>query len=468
MANSDEIVVKTVNLFLSSNDRSRAVNNPDNGRINIPFKNLPFQAQANQSLRVSVMQFAASNQFDRCIAPNNQFQLFIGSSVKTFTELQNAECANPVAVAGGTLIGAQLLMPRYDDYASVGLDFINAVAIALQPIYPSTQSGTTGFDYQITRISGGGRAVPGNGSYLYNTIAPNTAPALPNSWGTVGNFTQNGEKVMTLTMTITNRSGSNFPDQNWNQAVDTTAFGVFFSNANDTYIQVGGKPSNLENFPGFNAAASDCARGAVIDGGSGDDLPANLTGLGGVYGGIVAVGPTLTITISQRCPMVLTTEPLIYLRSNIMSGNHATSNMNEKNTTPDPQDTENTNILAAFPINNDTIFYQEASGESPTFFMDAASKSINNLELFLSDRHGNTDFRLYPNHSTTSYTSNISFTCLLRLQIIEKPVIEQASTVAEQQGLPPARFHSRPLVQPDGGVNSVLDTSKNRLASRRA
>ena len=466
MPNSDEIIVKTVNLFVSSNDRSRCTNNPDNGKINIPFKNLPFEAKTNQSLRMSVMQFTSANQFDRCIAPNNQFQIYIGSAVKTTVELQNAGCANPTVVSGGTLIGAQLLMPRYDNYADVALDFINAIAIALEPIYPSTQSGSTGFEYQITRLSGGGRVVPGNGSYLFNSIAPGVAPAQPYTWGTIGNFSQNGEKVMTVTMTITNRSGSDFPDQNYNQTIDNQAFGIFFSDTNDTYLQVGGKPSKMSEFPGFLIAAANCARGAVIDGSTGDDLPANSIGMGGVYGSIVAVGPTLTIQISQRCPMVLTTEPLLYLRTNIVSSNHATSNMNEVQGTIDPQDTEPTNILASFAINNDVIFFQESAGDSPAFFMDASSKSINNLELFLTDRHGNTDFRLFPNHSTTSYTSNISFTCMLRLQIIEKPVIESNSNIQEQQGMPPARFHSRPLVNPGLG-NSMLDTAKNRLASRR-
>ena len=468
MPNSNEIVVKSTNLFVSSNDRSRSVSNNDDGTINIPFKNLPFHTEGpHQTLRISVMNFCAPNQFDRSVSPNNVFSLFIGSAVKTTTEIQNAGCSNPTAVQGGTLIGAQLLLPRYSSYSDIGLDFINAVAIALEPLYPSTESGATGFDYQITRLSGGGRTVPGNGSYLYNTIAPGVAPPLPNSWATVGNYTQNGAKVLTMTMTITNRSGSAFPDANWNQAVDDTAFGVFFDTSNDTYQQLGGKPTNLSAFPGFTAAAQKCAQGVVLDGVPGVDLPLNLVGLGGVYGGISVDGATLTITVSQRCPMVLTTEPLIYLRTNIASSNHSTSNMNEKASTPDPQDTEPSNILATFPINDDIIYFQEASGEYPVFSIDASAKSLNNLQLFLTDRHGNSDFRLFPNHSSTSFTSNLSFTCMLRLQVIERPVIEQALTIPTQQGLPPPRYHSHPLVQPDGGKDTMLDTAKNRLAARR-
>lgn len=463
--NTPELVVRNVNLFVDSTDRSRSFRNPDDGTLAIPLTNIPnLQCGPGQHIRLSLSMFSCPNQFDRTISPNNNFQIFIGSSVKTYPELVAVVPAGGAQqVSDGTLVGAQLNMPRYDTYSDVALDLINSVGIALNPIYPSTESGSTGFEYTITRISGGGQTVPGDGSYLYSSIQAGAAAALPDTWANVGHFTQNGERVLTTTLTITQRDGSNFPDQNYYQydgsglLIDTTGFGLFFTNTSDTYLQVGAKPSDMTNWLGFSPMGNLCGLGSTT-------APPGTASLGGMWGSISASGPTLTISITQRCPIVLVPSPLIYLRTNLMSQNYACSNLNERNATPDPSDLEQTNVFAVFPIQNDIIFFQESNNAHPTFFLDTQARTISSLELFLTDRHGNTDFRLFPLHNVTSFTSNLSFIALLRLQVIERAVVPSPLSVAEYEGQEPARLASGPLIRET--KNHFLNNPTTRLARR--
>ena len=469
--NQEEIVVKSMNLYINSNDRSRAASGgTDNGVISVPFKNIDFEAKENQYLRLTLNQFTCSNQFDRNISPNNSFSIYIGSSVIATAALPAALQAT--AVTSGSLFSGQLLMARYDTYADITLDLANAVGIALNNIYGSTVASntTSGYEYKITRNSGNGRPVPSTSpNYLvmeYATAAG--TPSLPNNYDNIGYYQQSGEKILTTNIQIRNKAGA-FPNLNWDNTADATAFGIFFGDNNDTYLQVGGKPTTLSSFSTFLQEANKCATGAILDANPANfDLPESITGLGGLFGGLTlsqtggTANDTLTISFSSRCPMILNTEPLLYLRSNLVSRNHSTSNFNETQGTPDPQDTEPTNIVATFPINNDTVFYE--NGGSDIFQLDIMSRNIQNLELFLTDKHGNTEWRTVPYRSTTSYTSNISFTALFKLSIIERPVISVNVVGEEQQGLPPARFTSNVLRRANGGKDDTTNNINTRMA----
>ena len=474
--NSAEIEVKSMNLFINSNDRARtAQGGQDNGKISVPFKNIQMEADENQFLRLTLQQFSTSNQFDRNIAPNTSFSLYIGDSVKTTAQLTAAGVNNPVQVTDGTLFSGELLMVRYDTYADITLDLINAIGIALNPIYQSTPASNTssGYEYKIVRNSGNGRGVPSNASYLYVEYdTPSGSPSLPNNYDNIGYYQQSGEKIFTTQLTLRNKAGGAFPDT-YDNTANNTAFGLFFSNTNDTYLQVGAKPTDLTNFQGFLSEANKCATGQFIDpatiAGDPDFSPNSASGLGGLYGSITysntggTPNDTMTITISQRCPMVLNTEPLLYLRSNLISNNHATSNYNELQSTPDPQDTEPTNIIASFPINNDTIYYENHGTD--IFTMDIMSRTIQNLELFLTDRHGNADWRIVPYKSTTTFTSNISFTALFKISIIERPVIIPNVMTEQGEGLPPARFTSNVLRTPNNGQDFTTNNINTRMAA---
>jgi hypothetical protein len=370
-------------------------------------------------------------------------------------------------VYDGSLVQGQLLLPRYDTYSDVQLDLINSVGIALNPIFPSTPDGSaSGFSYTYTRLSGGGRTAPSNESFLYSSIQPGIAPALPDTWSNLGHFTQNGERVLTATLEITTRDGSAFPVATWfdtssGNLNDTTAFGLFFSNSSDTYLQCGAKPSDLSGtWQGFSVMSSLCSTGAL-------GAPASYYGLGGVWGSVNVGGTsnqTLTITITQRCPIVLVPSPLLFLRTNLVSQTYASNNFNEQNNTPDPSDLESSNILATIPIQNDVLFFQESNNAHPTFFLDTKARNIASMELFLTDRHGNTEFRLFPLHSITSFTTNLSFSCLLRIQVIANAVIERPLSVATYENQAPARLASQPLTQVT--KNSYYDNPTTRLARR--
>jgi len=474
--NSTEIEVKSMNLYINSNDRARTANGGhDNGKISVPFKNIQMEAEENQFLRLTLQQFTCANQFDRNISPNNIFSIYIGDGIKTTSQL-NALGLNATQVTDGSLFNAELLLPRYDAYADITLDLMNAIGIGLNYIYGSTPASNTssGYEYKIVRNSGNGRSVPSNGSYLYAEYdTPSGSPSIPNNYDNIGYYQQSGEKIFTTQMTLRNKAGGAFPDT-FNNGANDTAFGLFFGNNNDTYIQVGAKPTDLTNFQGFLSEATKCATGQVIDpdtiAGDPDFSPNVNIGLGGLYGSVSysntggVANDTLTISISQRCPMVLNTEPLLYLRGNLVSSNHATSNYNELQSTPDPEDTEPTNIIASFPINNDTIFFENHGND--IFKMDVMARSIQNLELFLTDRHGNADWRVVPYKSTTTFTSNISFTALFKLSVIERAVIQTTPPGADSGlSLPPPRFTSNLLNTANGGKNETYDNINTRMAS---
>lgn len=474
--NSGEIEVKSMNLYINSNDRARtAAGGQDNGKISVPFKNIQVEAAENQFLRLTLQQFTTSNQFDRNIAPNTLFSVYIGDGIKTTAQLTALGVTNPTAVTDGTLIAAELLLPRYDAYADITLDLVNAIGIALNPIYGSTPATNTssGYEYKIVRNSGNGRGVPSNGSYLYVEYDTPGTPSIPDNYDNIGYYQQSGEKLMTTQLTLRNKAGGAFPDT-FNNGANSTAFGLFFNSNNDTYLQVGAKPTDLSNFQGFLSEATRCATGQVIDPdtieGDPDFSPNSNIGLGGLYGSVAysntggVANDTLTITISQRCPLVLNTEPLLYLRGNLVSTNHATSNYNELQSTPDPEDTEPTNIIASFPINADTIYYENHGND--IFKMDVMARSIQNLELFLTDRHGNADWRVIPFKSTTTFTSNISFTALFKLSVIERAVIQTTPPGADSGlSLPPPRFTSNLLNTANGGKNETYDNINTRMAS---
>ena len=221
----------------------------------------------------------------------------------------------------------------------------------------------------------------------------------------------------------------------------------------------------MSSFDTFLGEANKCSTGNLLDGGF--DLPTSNTGIGGLFGTVTystvtTTNDTLLISFSSRCPMVLNTEPLLYLRSNLVTNNHATSNFNQTQSTPDPTDTEPTNIIATFPINTDVIFFQNTG--SDLFQTDIMARSIQSLELFLTDKHANTEWRTIPYRSTTSYTSNISFTALFKLQIIERPVISQNIISEEQGNLPPPRFTSNVLLQPTGSRDYAIQNINTRMA----
>ena len=425
--NQEEIIVKSMNLYINSNDRARTeAGNHDNGVISVPFKNIDFECRENQYLRLTLNQFTCSNQFDRNISPNNSFQIYIGDSIKTFSELQSASAPNPIAVTSGTLFSGSLLLPRYDAFPDITLDLANGIGIGLNTIYPSTVSTntTSGFEYKVIRNSGNGRTVPStSASYLILDYDPSSSsPSIPNSYNNIGYYSQSGEKILTTTLQIRNKGGS-FPDLNFDQSADLTAFGIFFGNNNDTYLQCGGKPTNLASFDTFLGEANKCSTGNLLDGGF--DLPTSNTGIGGLFGTVTyssvsVTNDSLVISFSSRCPMVLNTEPLLYLRSNLVTNNHATSNFNQTQSTPDPTDTEPTNIIATFPINNDVIFFQNTG--SDLFQTDIMARSIQSLEL----------------------SQNI---------------------ISEEQGnLPPPRFTSNVLLQPTGSRDYATQNINTRMA----
>ena len=159
--NQEEIVVQSMNLFVNSNDRARtAAGGQDNGKISVPFKNINFECQENQFLRLTLQQFTTNNQFDRNIAPNNGFSIYIGDGIKTTAQLTSLGLS-PTQVTDGSLVGGQLLLPRYDAYADITLDLMNAIGITLNFIYPSSPTSNTssGYEYKLVRNSGNGRAV---------------------------------------------------------------------------------------------------------------------------------------------------------------------------------------------------------------------------------------------------------------------------------------------------------------------
>ena len=451
-------------LFINSTDRSRSpFTISDDGKLRIDLDTLGETAHAedNQFIRLSLLLFSMENMFDRHLAPANQFFMYIGSAISPATPFNPL---NPTQLQAGTLVPCKLLGARYDRFANVMLDLTNAVASSLQLLYP-----TANYTYSVTRLSGNGlRYATTNGSVatqLGATSTPlNFTPQMPEAIDDLGEFRQSGTRILTSVLKIQYTGGGAHPAKaTMDNTTDERAFGFIFENNNNCYKTCGATPAAVTAGMKYLETAAFLSTGLGIAPDS--QSPAALGSLNGFVEFKSTNNPndTMVITIANRCPMQLDVSNMVYLRTNAIGKQYETANFSS-DTAQDPAVVQSSQILAAIPAQLNTLYYNLSGGE-PVFTIDLDQRTLHQLEIYLTNEYGDTQWR--SNAYTLSYfLTNISFMCALRLSVFQKPVTPTAEDKFDEDKSIPARFVSQPMVFPDHGADRYVDNVNTLLARR--
>ena len=113
---------------------------------------------------------------------------------------------------------------------------------------------------------------------------------------------------------------------------------------------------------------------------------------------------------------------------------------------------------------NSNIIYYENSGEN-TWILDIAQRNIPNLELFLTNRHGDPLTLDNPTPSGQQ-TYNVSFQCCIRVEIVERSVVQSTNAQRDAAGYASARYSGNVMNTIRQGQNLTRNSVFTRLATK--
>jgi len=452
-SNSGEIIVRKLNLFVNSEDRADdqlSDTQFNGGKISLPLHSLGISASDNQFIRLKLETFCANNSFDNHSSFDQRFYMYSGANI--------VPKANDGDTPQSVLNHNYLTLPAYNTYTDVMADTTATVASLFQ------QNGytTSDWNYSFTEIRGTGTQLNPLPS-AYTTSPTNTSPNT--GYDDLGYYRQNGVKTLTGVFTLTQNktlywgaagSGVNVP------VFDNTAAAssmVLTANASsDLYLLVGGRKSKVsrslastttyEADPILAASASG-TQGQILD----LFISLNTTGSG------AAARTVITVNVVTVLRMQLQIENQLYLRSNLLSTNYQTDNFNQREAVQSSNQLSASNIFASFPLNSNIIYYS-ANG-ADTFILECSQRTLPVLELFLTNRNGNslgTD-----NPSSPAVDFNLSFQACIRIEVVERAVIASTAPDNNRQGLAPARL-SGVATNQRLGQDTYLNNNFTRMA----
>ena len=165
------------------------------------------------------------------------------------------------------------------------------------------------------------------------------------------------------------------------------------------------------------------------------------------------------VTITGRYPAQRSTESHLFVRTDLRNNNIETASLSSA-TGPYQCHTLTSNILAKVPIDIEFATLVQ-SGPHDEFFVTLPQRSLASMRLFLTDSRGRPLGRTPGSNSKTaagggtaqSTTGNLSFSCTLRLDVIQKMQPNKLQTPKPQQPIP-ARF-TGPLLNQDFGKPKI-------------
>ena len=140
------------------------------------------------------------------------------------------------------------------------------------------------------------------------------------------------------------------------------------------------------------------------------------------------VGDVATFTLDYPCQ--LQTEQFVYLRTNLMSDTLETSSLGR--IAQNIGDTHHSDILGRFTIASEDYVQFDAQG-GREYFVDLRQRHIQNVKLRLTQSHGG-QLPIIRNQNTLG---NISFTCVIRCDIIQKTHPHERFTKDHTRTVPP-------------------------------
>jgi hypothetical protein len=273
-------------------------------------------------------------------------------------------------------------------------------------------------------------------------------------------------------------SGQNSPTLTSGSLVDNTnaltAIQVTSFQDSDVYLQVGGRKGYLPgaNFPGGTTAqqGNTWATGGIYwlqeatTNGSQNQL-FNMSYATTINGSGASARATIKVQVRTVFKAQLNVNKMLFLRTNLTSTNYQTDNFNQRQSVQSSQSLSASNIFACFPMNTETIYYTNNGGN--TWQMDIAQRTIPSLELFLTNKNNAELVKDNANPTIGTPDYNINFQAVVRVEVVERAVIQQG---AEQQNTPgelPARFTSNVSTNQSHGNDFTRNSMFTRLAQRR-
>lgn len=488
MSNQEEIVVSRRNIFLNSEDRNQDVNSDQayNGQsMTIPLQNLNIIASDNQFIRLKLESFMAPNSFDNHSASNQSIYTFFGANL-----LPKQNDSDPLP--DNQLVHTYLIMPRYTTFQDIMTDATNTIALNFQ----SAGFSTTDWDYTFNGVWGQGTGLFPDTlrdgfppPQAFNATPPTSSGLvpIPQTYDAIGYYAQSGYNGLVGQFTLVQNktlwwgatsSGQNSPTLTSGSLVDNTnaltAIQVTAFQDSDVYLQVGGRKGYLlrGSFPSGNNAnqGNTWATGGLYwkqeatTNGSQNQL-FNMSYATTISGSGASARATIKVQIRTVFKAQLNINKMLFLRTNLTSTNYQTDNFNQLVGVPSSQSLSASNIFACFPMNTETIYYTNSGGN--TWQMDVAQRTIPTLELFLTNKNNEELVKDNANPTIGSPDYNINFQAVIRVEVIQRAVIQQG---AEQQNMPgelPARFTSNVSINQSHGNDFTRNSMFTRLAQSR-
>jgi hypothetical protein len=460
--------------------------------MTIPLQNLNIVASDNQFIRLKLESFMAPNSFDNHAALDQKIYTFFGSNILP-------KNADGDALPSPQLTHNYLIMPRYTNFQDIITDAANTIALNFQ----SAGFGILNWLYTFNGIWGQGtalypaveRAGTTQPSAFTATLIPpggqgSNAPPEPEiTYDTIGYYSQGGYNGLACQFTIQQQntqywgaagSGQTSPTLTAGSLVDntdvTTAIQVQSYQDSDVYLQVGGRKGYLPQTSWPNPSGTTAQQGntwatggvywkpETTSNGSQNQL-FNVSFATTISGTGTAARATIKVQIRSVFKAQLNINKMLFLRTNVTSTNYQSDNFNQRQSVQSSESLSASNIFACFPMNTETIYYTNSGGN--TWQMDIAQRTIPTLELFLTNKNNNELIRDNPSGTIGTPNYNINFQAVIRVEVIERAVIQQG---AEQQNMPgelPARFTSNVPNNQSHGNDFTRNSMFTRLAQSR-
>ena len=467
-SNESEIVIRRLNLFLNSEDRNNDLqgeNQVTGQSLSVPLQGLNVVAGDNQFIRIKLQSFACNNTFDNHSSSDQRSYMFMGTNAIPKT-IDNADL--PTAV----LPHNYLLLSSYNTYSDVMADTTNMVARLFQ------QSGytTTDWIYTFTQMRG-------VGNELASPLFADDPADKPSNGGydSIGYYRQNGVKCLLGQFTMEQNkqlfwgeanSGTNTPPGStgvgtgiaFNNTAVATSFFVTCAQSSDIYLLLGGRKQPYSSSDLSSLTAFTNNPNGIPTGSSAGDSSKQLLNVACTYsttGTGAATKTTITVSVSTVFRMQLQVENQLYLRTNLLSTNYQTDNFNQRGGVQSSTALSASNILASFAMNTNIIYYVNEG--SNTWILDISQRNIPHLELFLTNKHGE-PLTLDSPVPDFQQTYNLSFQCCLRVEIVERAMIQSTNPARDLDGYSAPRFGGNVLSKQSQGRDLQRNSVFTKLA----
>ena len=162
---------------------------------------------------------------------------------------------------------------------------------------------------------------------------------------------------------------------------------------------------------------------------------------------VVISGTTTEINVQCLYPAQRSTTSHIFLRTSLTTGATETASLSQETNIENASEASYSNILAKIPVNSEFCNFTANTGKE--YFIDLRQKHLNNIRLYLTDQHnrrigrrptqtGTKTAAGYDNINAIEQSTlgNLSFSCVLRTEVIQGGPINEVQFPRPQPVIP--------------------------------